>query len=362
MTDPADLLQPIYDTALAPDSWPSLLATLFNCHFADVFARANDWSQFQGLAYGLDDADYQKEFLGTWTLRNVWTQRHPTRQAGEIITTPEMVARSELIRSEMFNDYLRARDLHEGLRLATWSGEGWINDISLLRSWSVGSFTAGELAMARMLLPHLQRSVALSRQVRTRADGADMGAAMLDGIEQPALLVDATGHVLRMNEAGETLARDDDGLIMRQQRISGTTQADTTRLLAAVAGAGAAEHPAAAKVVLGRHRSELPLTLSVVPVSAQVVWPIPSAGAVLVLAVRGHDPSPLSAERLQARFGLTRAEAALALQIMAGGSISSIAASSGRSLHTVRTHLARVMNKTHTHRQSELLRALVTLG
>jgi DNA-binding CsgD family transcriptional regulator len=93
-----------------------------------------------------------------------------------------------------------------------------------------------------------------------------------------------------------------------------------------------------------------------------VAWPIPSAGAVLVLAVRGHDPSPLSAERLQARFGLTRAEAALALQIMAGGSISSIAASSGRSLHTVRTHLARVMNKTHTHRQSELVRALVTLG
>jgi DNA-binding CsgD family transcriptional regulator len=165
-----------------------------------------------------------------------------------------------------------------------------------------------------------------------------------------------------MNEAGEALVCAGDGLLVIGRGVTGSNPADTTRLLSAIAAAGAAEHPAGATVLLARSDGEVALTLSVVPVSAQVAWPIPSAGAVLLLAVRRHDAPPVSADHLRARFGLTRTEAALALQIMAGTSLSGIAASSGRSMHTVRTHLARVMHKTQTHRQSELVRALMTLG
>lgn len=104
-----------YDAALAPDGWPDLLqrlATTFRSGFADVFARTEDRTRWRGLAYGLDVADYQDVFLGTWVKRNVWSARAPVRQAGEVLTTREIMPRDELVRTGMYNDYLAPLGLH----------------------------------------------------------------------------------------------------------------------------------------------------------------------------------------------------------------------------------------------------------
>ena len=59
------------------------------------------------------------------------------------------------------------------------------------------------------------------------------------------------------------------------------------------------------------------------------------------------------------RFGLTAAEAKVAEDLIAGWSPKQIAERQGRSLHTVRSHLARLMSKTQTGRQADLLRKLM---
>ena len=64
------------------------------------------------------------------------------------------------------------------------------------------------------------------------------------------------------------------------------------------------------------------------------------------------------AKALIAQYGLTRAEAAFALNLAAGKSLSEIATLNGRSIHTVRSHLAHVMTKTRTQRQSQLVALL----
>ena len=60
-------------------------------------------------------------------------------------------------------------------------------------------------------------------------------------------------------------------------------------------------------------------------------------------------------------FELTPAEVDLATDLLGGLSVREIAASSGRSIATVRTHLANVLAKTGTARQSELARLLMRL-
>jgi DNA-binding CsgD family transcriptional regulator len=60
-------------------------------------------------------------------------------------------------------------------------------------------------------------------------------------------------------------------------------------------------------------------------------------------------------------FELTPAEADLAADLLAGLSVREIAANSGRSIATVRTHLASLLGKTGTARQSELVRLLMRL-
>jgi DNA-binding CsgD family transcriptional regulator len=58
---------------------------------------------------------------------------------------------------------------------------------------------------------------------------------------------------------------------------------------------------------------------------------------------------------------LTPAEADLAADLLAGLSVREIAADSGRSIATVRTHLASLLGKAGTARQSDLVRLLMRL-
>ena len=59
-------------------------------------------------------------------------------------------------------------------------------------------------------------------------------------------------------------------------------------------------------------------------------------------------------------FGLTRAEGSLAILIANGKTLEEIAASLYISIHTARTHLKRILLKTDTGRQAELLRLILS--
>ncbi|HLW26409.1 MAG TPA: helix-turn-helix transcriptional regulator, partial [Kiloniellales bacterium] len=58
-------------------------------------------------------------------------------------------------------------------------------------------------------------------------------------------------------------------------------------------------------------------------------------------------------------FGLTAAEAELALEIMRGDGREAAAARLGITVATVRTHLLHIFEKTGVHRQAELVRLLL---
>jgi len=63
---------------------------------------------------------------------------------------------------------------------------------------------------------------------------------------------------------------------------------------------------------------------------------------------------------LRCHFGLTAAEARLALHLVAGETLRSAEAKLSISYETARTHLKNIFHKTGTCRQSELVIAIVT--
>ncbi len=355
------VLDAIYDAAVDPDGWPpalNCLAELFHSHFADIFARRWDWSEFHGIAIGLDRADYEDQFLGQWTNRNVWTQASPAQDAGEVKPTWQMVSKQDVLRSAIYNEYLRERDLNEGMRLVLWSGDGWLQDISLLRPWRAGPFDGFELDLARRLLPHLQRASATSRGLR----GLDAMAAF-DTLERPAFLLDARGKVLRHNASCESLLAEAGGLAIRDKVLEAANVEDNGQLAAAIARAGCIGRtlPQATMLSVGGQDAAAKLALTVVPVRDRADRTIPAPRSVLVLA---SPPArrPVSTQDLIAGFGLTQAEAALATGLLSGHALSDVAAAKGRSINTLRAQLARIMVKTNTRRQSELVLLLSQVG
>ncbi|HET6518768.1 MAG TPA: helix-turn-helix transcriptional regulator [Geminicoccaceae bacterium] len=70
----------------------------------------------------------------------------------------------------------------------------------------------------------------------------------------------------------------------------------------------------------------------------------------------------LAVIRLRAEFGLTKAEARLALHLAAGASLPSMAKAFGVKLTTIRSQLQQVFGKTDTSRQAELVTLLLSRG
>jgi DNA-binding CsgD family transcriptional regulator len=79
---------------------------------------------------------------------------------------------------------------------------------------------------------------------------------------------------------------------------------------------------------------------------------------LVVIVDPEHEPRP-DLEVLSGLYGLTKAEAEVALRVLDGTGVGPIADGLFLSLSTVRTHLQHVFHKTNTHRQAELVRLLL---
>jgi DNA-binding CsgD family transcriptional regulator/PAS domain-containing protein len=370
LDDFSDDLGLIYDTALEETAWPALLArlaSLFRCHFADSFRRTDDYSAFGGVAHGLDHADYNDEFLGFWVKRNVWGKRRPTIRAGEVLTTRQMMPMADLCASDMYNDYLAPRDLQEGLRLDIWAGDGWIEDISLLRPWSAGPYIEAEIRLAHALMPHLQRASTVARRLRQAEHLAACGMAALEHLTAAFLVLDGAGRILHANTAARALLAAADGVTITSAGLAGAAPSITAQVQAGleVARGRSGLPPASAAVRLPRPSGAAPLAMVALPLrpggalSDRGGWG--GAPATLVCITDPDAEAKPPQEQLVALFGLTQAEATLAGALLAGRDLREIAERSGRSINTLRSQLATLMAKTDTSRQAELVRLLSRL-
>lgn len=358
-------LDTVYDASVSPERWTDVLsqtADLFGASFVDLFTRSHDRQHFSGLAHGLDPRDYEDVFLGFWFKRNIWGETHPVRVAGEVISTRAMVDVDTLRRTEIYNDYLHVRGLHEGLRLSLWVDDHEIHDISILRPWSGGAFGARDIAVGTMLLPHLRRAAMVARRLRDidfrreTSEGAGLGAISV-------FAFDAAGRPFWFNPTAERLLAEGSLLKRSPDGLEGPTPAATREIRDAV-GRAVARGVAVrgAGVVALRPLDGAPAqSLMVLPASNPLDWTLSRPPAAIAL-LRGPLGARMSKAALRRIYPLTEAEADLALELAAGRSIGDVALRSGRSRNTLRTHLARLMEKTKTNKQSELVKVLCDLA
>jgi DNA-binding CsgD family transcriptional regulator len=73
-----------------------------------------------------------------------------------------------------------------------------------------------------------------------------------------------------------------------------------------------------------------------------------------------QQPEPPT-QLLRRVYGLTNAEADVALRVVRGDGLKPICEELSLSMATVKTHLQHVFDKTDTHRQADLVRLLLTL-
>lgn len=238
-----------------------------------------------------------------------------------------------------------------------------ISVVSINRSERQNAFGNDDLALLSALMPHLQRSLQLHRRLlSSEAVVHDLGT-VIDLSHRSVILVDAAGRVVFLNRSARRLIASGDGLSSDAGELRASRRADTVLLRVLIADAaktsgGDGIGPGGA-IALSRPSGLRPLTAIVSPIAGRSV-PVPGAERAAAMVVVSDGQSRVGIEELRALYGLTPAEARLALLLAEGVSLADAATRLGLLRETVRSRVKSIFEKTNTHSQAELVRLLIT--
>ncbi|MDZ4370369.1 MAG: helix-turn-helix transcriptional regulator [Phenylobacterium sp.] len=359
----SELIEAVYAAATDPDRWRDVVDAVskrFGGRTSLYITEHADRSENRLLT-----ANYDSEFVRSYNARYcalnplIVDRRYGASavQFGE-----DYLATAELRRTEFHADWLAPQDLEHGLTCFMQAVGRRGVSLGIMRSSARGPGTETERAVLAGLRPHLKRSIDIALRLGSIEAGSQASAALLESLALGVLLADETGRVVFMNDAAERLLAEIGALQAPagQARLNPTVEKG--RLAAAVAAACVRAGSSAAvgnTLFLARGEGCSPLATLVAPFRGAVAGFTMDDGLALVVVSDPDGRNGPLAERLRERFGLTNAEARLAVALCSGVSVGDYAEKAGISPLTARAHLRALFAKTRCARQAELVVTLL---
>ena len=246
-----------------------------------------------------------------------------------------------------------------------WSTEDSTAFVKLARPMTDGPFTESDRERFDGLAPHLGRAMQISQRISESERGRRAALQALERSPYGLVLLNSQTQALHMNARASKILGARDGLSIAEGRLRAAREKEHAALEALIEKAN--ETPlgevekAGEVIAVSRPSGKTSFALLVAPVAAtqRLLWGRESAVAVFVSDPA--DETELPTGMLRRVYGLTGAEAALAARLAAGKSLDEAAHGLSIAKTTARTHLRRVLQKTNTRRQADLVRVLMTL-
>lgn len=231
-------------------------------------------------------------------------------------------------------------------------GAGRTVEIGVHRGVRAHEFSRRDVHRLQILLPYLQRGLQL-RQKLGAGLHPDIGLAVLERLAFGCVVCDRAGRILFANEAACALEAAGRITLAALRHGIGAPAASQSRQLAVLIARTAAGGSGGAVALAAGDGARL--FALVTPLPRRIGW---QPGHVLVMLQSEAAGPAFDAEKLRMLFGLTSAEARLALAVAAGRSLAAIGAELRVTENTLRTQIASVLRKTDTANQRELVRIL----
>lgn len=360
----ASLTEAIYDAAVEPAVWSDVMATLkreFGTGVEGLYGLDLQQRRLRAIRIQGVDQSYIEIFRECYYRNdNPCIRSEPLHRPGFIRTDQKLAAffndSKVLHRSVYYNEWMRPQDLEHTLGTTLSASEDSVIYFTLLRPRSAGPFSTEEEATFARLGEHLRRSLRLATQLGTLETLQTVSLELLDANPAGVVLLDQHGRTLYANRAGSALASTGDGFHLASGGPALLRRSDNEKL-AGLIGRAAAGREGGALLAL-RPSGKRAFSITVSPLSPG--RPVMMGGPAVCLVIADPEAAPsLSAERLRQLYGLTPAEAALTLRLLAGDELRGAADNLSISYATARTHLIAIFRKTDTRRQGELMKLLM---
>lgn len=354
----------IYEALEDPACW-----TRFLEHFVVAIRakQATFWlthSQHWDISFSASTG-IPKEVLSTY--QEKWKDQDPyvshvnlsEQPVGVIVPSHELCPDDILEQTAVYRHFFHALDWHYGGGVLIDFQPTMAALMSTLRSKSVGPLNQEEIGLWQRLVPHLQRAVRLHGERAVVRAERDALLRYFDDTDAGLLLANRVGTVLLSNGPGRSTLSQGNGLYLSPDGRLKALHPDDDILLSQAIARFATPHNHrvdTCKIAVRRGKGNAPLLVVLSPAGREVTVNISAREpAVLIYVFDPQIPMEFDPAALQSLFALTPAEAGFACRLGEGATVEEAAKALFVSVNTARTHLKRILQKTNTRRQSELV-------
>ena len=364
----SNLIGDIYDAALDPDRWESVLGS--TCKYINgVIAALSSHDHLNSKVnmskhWGYDPI-YLQSYVEIYSRINVLAVASIGMfNAGDVVTNNDLMPEDEWRASRIYSEWATPQGLGDSITAIFEKTSIATAGITVLRRERDGLFDEEARRRMRLLFPHFRRAVLIGNVIDLHKVEAAALADTLDGLAAAMILVDGNGRIVHANAAGRAMLSE--GTVLRGAGGKLSTidpQADAAlhEIVMNVEGDDAAHGGRGLAVPLATREGErhvahvLPLT-SGARRKAKVAYS--AVAAVFVRKAALEAPHPVDA--LIGAFGLTPAELRVLMMIVQVGGVPEVAPVLGISETTVKTHLQRIFEKTGATRQADLVKLVAS--
>ncbi len=295
------------------------------------------------------------EWASYWHRNDLWVERGFADGINKIHLSQTLLSRAEFETSGFYQDWLRKLDIYHMVGSVFPIEPDFMAVIGIHRPRNALAFEESDCRRLASFLPHLRRTLAMQRRLAASDKKSKIAFDVFAGLETGVAIVDAKGRLLEANGAAEAVLRCGVPLKMVNGRLTASApnlKETFSRLLrqAITIEIGEPSDGVISFPRLGR----LPVVVSAEPLSSRWNDSIGTRPAVMLFICDPESPvAGLGA--LRRLYGLTPTEASIALTLASGKSPEDIADTYRIGIGTVRSHIKKILSKTGTRRQAQLV-------
>ncbi|MGH1427335.1 MAG: helix-turn-helix transcriptional regulator [Arenicella sp.] len=253
-----------------------------------------------------------------------------------------------------------------------WTG------ICFMRGKESEAFNLNDEITLNRFIPHIKRASFMHKSLASSSHLKTLQSSVLDNIEQGIIVVDELHDVVATNKKADDILDQNKHLYIKRKRLVCADKQVGTLLFQNIGESLDNQQKnnrsrTAVRIQHGSGRSTFlvttPLQLQRFKESQQKLPDsthyytarIPVKNHALITLCEVDSAPKASVNILMDLFGLTPAEAALAVALSSGDSLQQAAKTLGRTSGTARIQLQSIFEKTDTNRQANLIRLLMAI-
>jgi len=282
------------------------------------------------------------------------TIEYSKKQLGQVITNDQITTSYEKRTCPLHNDFNQKFQCQQQIIVGENVNDSFIGIISTRPDGS--SFKDTEKQTFHIFSQHILRAIGQSNRLQDMFGDQFSYEHIMHDQKHATIILDEQLNIVWLNKTSKTLLSSPGDLSYKDGKLVINKLGFAAELKQTVKNAVSESEKDKEKCVLYKiQQDEQILAMAIFSSQRKTVFASDKSRVATIMIRLPAKLSAESAEKLKLLFDLTPSEAKLAIAIASGTSLNDYSASEHKSIHTVRSAAKRILSKTNTRSQPELV-------